>query len=98
MDFAQSRRSLEKDGGFVPTHQGAAGSVECGHYFQLQLAIDAQGIVTDLVFQCPHCRLASACGDYLYQRLVGRRADQKVTAGQVLQSLRGLPSHRRFSR
>ena len=32
------------------THQSVVGKAEHGHFFQLQLVIDAEGVVTDLAF------------------------------------------------
>lgn len=78
------------------THRSAVGKVEDGHYFHLQLQLDAEGVVQDLAFSCPHCLPAIACGGYLYERLVGRRADQELTLEQVLGDLGGLPPQRSF--
>ncbi len=72
------------------------GSAERGHYFQLQLVLDAEGIVRDLSFSCPRCVPAIACGGYLYERLVRRRADQLLTVEQLVNDLGGLPPQRCF--
>lgn len=78
------------------THQSVVGKAEHGHFFQLQLVIDAKGVVTDLAFYCPRCLPAIACGGYLYLRLVGRRVDQELTVEQVVEDLGGLPPQRCF--
>lgn len=100
MFSAQTRRYFQNAQGFghldAPTHQSLVGSAEHGHYFQLQLEIDAQGIVRDLAFLCPRCVPAIACGGYLYERLVRRSADQKLTVEQVVNDLGGLPPQRCF--
>ena len=80
----------------APTHQGTVGKVGHGHYFQLQLQLDAEGVVQDLAFCCPRCLPAIACGGYLYERLVGHRADQELTLEQVIRDLGGLPLQRSF--
>jgi hypothetical protein len=80
----------------APTHQSLVGSVEQGHYFQLQLVVDENHVVRALAFHCPLCVPAIACGGYLYERLVGRRADQELTVEQVVRDLGGLPPQRCF--
>lgn len=80
----------------APTHQSSVGKAEHGHFFQLQLQLDAEGIVQDLAFYCPRCVPAIACGGYLHERLVGRRADQPLTVEQVIRELGGLPPQRSF--
>ncbi|MBX3170112.1 MAG: iron-sulfur cluster assembly scaffold protein [Candidatus Eremiobacteraeota bacterium] len=96
----QTRRYFDNARGFgsldAPTHQSRVGSAEQGHYFQLQLEIDAHGIVKALAFSCPRCVPAIACGGYLYERLVGRRADQELTVEQIVRDLGGLPPQRCF--
>jgi len=97
----QVRRYSDRARGYngqlaAPTHQSAVGKVEDGHYFQLQLLLDAEGVVQDLAFCCPRCLPAIACGGYLYERLVGHRADQELTLEQVIGDLGGLPPHRCF--
>jgi NifU-like protein involved in Fe-S cluster formation len=100
MFSAQTRRYFDRARGYgqlaAPTHQSAVGKVEHGHYFQLQLQLDAEGVVQDLAFYCPRCVSAIACGGYLYERLVGLRADQELTTGQVMRDLGGLPPQRCF--
>ena len=80
----------------TPTHRSMVGSAEHGHYFQLQLNVDEYGIVRELAFYCPRCVPAIACGGYLYERLVGRNADQELTVDQVVRDLGGLPPQRCF--
>lgn len=80
----------------APTHQSLVGSAEQGHYFQLQLEIDEGGLVRELAFYCPRCVPAIACGGYLHERLLGRRADQELTVEQVVHDLGGLPPQRCF--
>lgn len=100
MFSAQTRRYFERASSFghleAPTHQSMVGNAEQGHYFQLQLVIDDSGIVRDLAFYCPRCVPAIACGGYLHERLVGRRADQELTVEQVVRDLGGLPPQRCF--
>lgn len=100
MFSTQTRRYFDRARGYgqlaAPTHQSVVGKVEHGHYFQLQLEVDDQGVVTDLAFYCPRCVPAIACGGYLYERLVGRRADQPLTTEQVVGDLGGLPPQRCF--
>lgn len=100
MFSAQTRRYFERASSFGhlegPTHQSMVGSAERGHYFQLQLVIDDSGIVRDLAFYCPRCVPAIACGGYLQERLLGRRADQDLTVEQIIHDLRGLPPQRCF--
>lgn len=81
-----------------PTHQGLAGSVEHGHFFQLQLQLDSDGLIQGLAFYCPRCVPAIACGAYLYEQLLHAsrsRADQ-LTPATVLAALGGLPVQRSF--
>lgn len=78
------------------THQSQVGSEEDGHYFQLQLQLDQDGLVQDLAFYCPRCVPAIACGAYLYERLVGHSAAQEITMEQVIRALGGLPPQRSF--
>ena len=80
----------------APTHQSLVGKREHGHYFQLQLETGVEGVVTNLAFDCPRCLPAIACGGYLYERLVGGRADQELTVEQVIRDLGGLPPQRSF--
>lgn len=80
----------------APTHESMVGSAERGHYFQLQLVIDAGGIVRELGFYCPRCVPAIACGGYLHERLVGHSADQELTVEQIVRDLGGLPPQRCF--
>ena len=100
MFSAQTRGYFESARGFgrlaSPTHQGAVGSEEEGHYFRLQLQLDAQGIVQDLAYYCPRCLPAVACGGYLYQRLVGRPSLPCVSLEELLTELGGLPPQRSF--
>ena len=96
----QTRRYFEGASRFghleTPTHESMVGTAERGHYFQLQLELDAAGIVRNLAFYCPRCVPAIACGGYLQERLVGRRADQELTVEQVVRDLGGLPPQRCF--
>ena len=96
----QTRHYFAEAQGFghlaAPTHQSEVGSREHGHYFQLQLEIDAYGVVQDLAYYCPRCVPAIACGAYLYQRLVGQAADQPLSVEQVVTALGGLPTQRVF--
>ncbi len=96
----QTRRYFDQAKGYgqlaAPTHQSLVGKREHGHFFQLQLVIDAGGVVTDLAFYCPRCLPAIACGGYLYLRLVGGRLDEELTVEQVLEDLGGLPAQRCF--
>ncbi len=100
--FSQQTRRYFDDGAEffgtleAPTHQSIVGSAARGHYFQLQLEIDSAGIVKDLAFYCPRCVPAIACGGYLHERLVGRRADQELTVEQIIRDLGGLPPQRCF--
>ena len=100
MFSAQTRRYFEGATGFghleSPTHESMVGSAERGHYFQLQLVLDEHDIVRELAFHCPRCVPAIACGGYLHERLVGRRADQSLTVEQVVRDLGGLPPQRCF--
>ena len=100
MFSAQTRRYFERASSFghleTPTHESMVGSEERGHYFQLQLEVDQAGIVRALAFYCPRCVPAIACGGYLQERLVGRRADQELTTEQVVRDLGGLPPQRCF--
>lgn len=100
MFSAQTRRYFEGATGFghleSPTHESMVGSAERGHYFQLQLVLDEHDIVRELAFHCPRCVPAIACGGYLHERLVGRRADQELTVEQVVRDLGGLPPQRCF--
>ena len=100
MFSTQTRRYFDRAQGYgqlaVPTNQSTVGKVEYGHYFQLQLQLDAEGVVQGLAFRCPRCVPAIACGGYLYERLVGRRADQDLTTEQVIRDLGGLPPQRCF--
>jgi NifU-like protein involved in Fe-S cluster formation len=97
---AQTRRYFNGASSFghleAPTHESMVGSAEQGHYFQLQLKIDHAGIVKELAFYCPRCVPAIACGGYLHERLVGRRADQELTVEQIIRDLGGLPLQRCF--
>lgn len=99
MFSAQTRRYFERATSFgyldAPTHQSLVGSVEQGHYFQLHLRI-VESQVKELAFHCPRCVPAIACGAYLQERLVGRRADQELTTEQVIRDLGGLPPQRCF--
>lgn len=79
-----------------PTHQSVVGRVDHGHFFQLQLELNADGVVTNLAFYCPLCLPAIACGGYLYERLVGGGVDQELTLEQVVSDLGGLPPQRAF--
>ena len=96
----QTRRYFEGASSFgqleAPTHESLVGSVERGHFFQLQLIVDPNGVVRELAFYCPRCVPAIACGGYLNERLVGRRADQELTVEQVVRDLGGLPPQRCF--
>lgn len=98
MFSAQTHRYFREARGYGklvrPTHQSAVGEVEHGQFFQLQLVVDAQGVVTDLAFYCPRCLPAIACGGYLYERLVGGQLGQALTIEQVIQDLGGLPPQR----
>lgn len=100
MFSSQTRRYFERASSFghldSPTHESMVGSAERGHYFQLQLVLDAHGVVRELAFYCPRCVPAIACGGYLHERLVGRRADQELTVEQVVRDLGGLPPQRCF--
>ncbi len=100
MISAQVYRYFHEAKGFghleTPTHQSMVGSAKQGHFFQLQLELDAQGLVKNLRFYCPRCAPAIACGGYLHERLVGRRADQELTVEQVVRDLGGLPPQRCF--
>ena len=100
MFSAQTRHYFGQARGFGqlahPTHQSEVGSREHGHYFQLQLEIDAAGVVRELAFYCPRCVPAIACGAYLHERLVGQAADQPLTVEQMVTALGGLPPQRSF--
>lgn len=100
MFSAQTRHYFARSRGFghlaAPTHQSKVGSQEYGHYFQLQLQIDDQGLVRDLAYYCPRCVPAIACGSYLHERLVGHQAGQSITVEQVITALGGLPPQRSF--
>ncbi|MBX3172489.1 MAG: iron-sulfur cluster assembly scaffold protein [Candidatus Eremiobacteraeota bacterium] len=96
----QTRRYFEQAQGYGqldhPTHESVVGKREHGHFFQLQLETDANGVVTNLAFDCPRCVPAIACGGYLYLRLVRRGSDQTITVEQVVDALGGLPPQRCF--
>lgn len=100
MFSAQTLQYFERARGYgklaAPTHQSLVGQREHGHYFQLQLETDAEGVVTKLAFDCPRCLPAIACGALLYERLVGGRVDQELTVEQVVTALGGLPPQRSF--
>lgn len=100
MFSAQTLQLFERARGYghldAPTHQSLVGKREHGHYFQLQLETGAQGVVTNLAFDCPRCVPAIACGAYLYEQLVGHSADQEFTVEQLLSDLGGLPPQRSF--
>ncbi len=95
-----TRQYFEKARGFghldSATHQSLVGSEEHGHYFQLQLQLDENGLVQDLAFYCPRCVPAIACGAYLYERLVGHSVYQPITVEEVVTALGGLPPQRSF--
>lgn len=96
----QTRHYFENAQGYgqlaAPTHQSEVGSREHGHFFHLQLQLDAHRMVRALAYYCPRCVPAIACGAYLHERLVGQPADSPLTMEQLLRDLGGLPPQRSF--
>lgn len=98
----QTRRYFEQATAFgqlpTATHEGLAGDPELGHFFQVQLELDSDGLIQALAFYCPRCLPAIACGAYLHEFLLHQpvsRADE-LSAQRVLLALGGLPVQRSF--
>ena len=98
----QTRQYFDQAQGFgvldQANYEAEAGARSQGHFFRLQLQVDAQGVIQALAYNCPRCVSAIACGSYLHQALVGQTADAalQVTTQQVLEALGGLPVQRSF--
>lgn len=98
----QTRRYFQSASHFgellQPTHQGLAGKVEHGHYFQIQLQVDSESTIQGLAFHCPRCVPAIACGAYLSEFLLHQSTSValQLSPQTLLQALGGLPVQRSF--
>lgn len=98
-----TRRYFENARGFGhlagPTHEALAGSVEHGHFFQIQLQVNPEfQEVQGLAFYCPRCVPAIACGAYLSEFLLHKPVSRgsELSPQTLLLALGGLPVQRSF--
>lgn len=80
------------------THEGLAGDPELGHFFQIQLELNSDGLIQALAFYCPRCLPAIACGAYLHEFLLDQPVSRakSLCTKSLLDALGGLPIQRSF--